>query len=285
MARDDEAPAALPKLLGGRYRPRRLAPDAAAENAATEQTSRGVPEAYAARDTVLDRDLELVRVPFGEARLAERDAYIDALKARTTVLAPALIAVHDAGSWDDDAFVVLEQVPSLSPLAEVVSSRHPSLEVGLRWAAALLEAASVLDAAALALEPAEWAAAGLDAYDVPRVRGLERAQPADASSREATVRALGALLERLAPGEVAAAEQGDRDRFVQLARDAASGSASLTSLRTAVGALRGVPEPERPLLHADVGPAGPHERRVLMAGIAVFVLAFVVLIVVLVAAR
>jgi len=158
----------LPHALG-RYRPRWEEPAPGAPE--------GSPRRMVARDTVLGKDVELARVAFGADRRIERDQAVESLRARTTVLAPALVAVHDAGDWDDDAFVLFEPVEAAVPIREAIATLEPPLLERLRWAVALADAALVLDRAELALSAEDWAATTADDYRVPRVPGLERPVP------------------------------------------------------------------------------------------------------------
>lgn len=277
MASDDETNAELPRLLAGRYRPRWRAPVPGA-----------APEARAslvARDTLLGRDLDLTRVALGAGRAAERDAQVAALRARTTVLSPALVAIHDAGEWQEDLFVATEAVEGSTPLeVALAATEAPSLAERLRWGLALAEAALAVDEVGLALEPGAWDETVIDAHRVPRVRGLDRAIERTEAARQATVAALGRLLARLVPeggAEVAVAAP-----LQAVADDAAEGRLTLEELRARLAALSGAPERARPLLaHIDADALARREARVLVLGLALFVMAFVVLVLALAALR
>lgn len=277
MARDDEKKPELPRLLGGRYKPRWKDPPAGSEPDAAPS--------LVARDTVVDRELDLRRLEHGPDRAAERDARVASLRARTTVLSPALVAVHDAGEWQDDAFLVTEQVQAPEAWKDVLAAvEPPSLAERLRWSVALVDAALAVDEAGLALEEEVWALSVLDAYRVPRVRGLERALERTEERRRATVKALGRLLATLVPegGEEAAS----REALREVSESATRGELSLEALRARVGSIAGAPERERPLLpNIDADTLRRREARVLYAGLAFFVLAFVALVVALTALR
>jgi len=274
----DAPPEPLPHTLG-RHRPR------------WEEPAPGAPEGTSrrmvARDTVLGRDLDLLRVPFGADRLPERDALIRTLQARTTVLSPALVAVHDAGEWENDAFVLLEPVQAPLPIAEAIASLDPPLVERLRWAVSLADAARVLDRAELALSAQDWAATSIDAYRVPRVRGLEGGVPASSDTRRATVLALADLIALLSP--VSATDLVDREvrhSLDGIARLARLGRLSIEQIHERLAPLVGPPEAERPLLpNVDPESLRRREAGLLVAGLGLFLLSFVVLIVVLASSR
>lgn len=281
MAREDEAKPELPRTLGGRYRPRWKDPPS------------GSPEdakpSLVARDTIVDRELDLVRVPFGADRAKERDALVSELKARTTVLAPSLVAVHDAGEWEDDAFVALEQVEAGRSLEDALAA-SPSLTARLGWAKAIADAAVVLEDAGLSLSASDWSDLVVDAYDSPRVRGLDRAVTASDATRTETLRAVAAILERLVDGagdaSADAVEREAAHTVEAVATSARRGEITLAGLRDRLAPVVGPREPERPLL-PNVDPASLQKRQaaVLIGGLLFFVLSFVVLIVVLTSLR
>ncbi len=270
--------APLPPTLG-RYRPRWEDPPPGSAD--------GTPARLRARDTVLGKDLDLSRITLGADRRAERDAMVASLRTRTTVLAPALVAVHDAGEWEDDVYVVVEPVEAGLPIGEAIEALQPSLAERLRWAVSLAEAARVLDRAGLALSAEDWAATSVDAYRVPRVRGLERAVPATDDTRRATVLALADLLALLSP--VSATDLVDREARHSLdgiARLARLGRMSIEQIHERLAPLVGGPEAERPLLpNVDPESLRRREAGLLVAGLGLFVLSFVVLIVVLASSR
>jgi hypothetical protein len=270
MARDDEKKPELPRLLGGRYRPRWKDPPAGSEP--------DTAPSLVARDTIVDRELDLWRLEHGPARAAERDARVASLRARTTVLSPSLVAVHDAGEWQDDAFLLMEQVQAPEAMTDALTAAEPpSLAERLRWGVALVDAALAVDKAGLALEDGAWDAVVIDGYRVPRVRGLDRATERTDERRSATVKALGRLLATLVPeGDE---ERASREALREISEATARGELSLEALRARVGALSGAPERERALLpNIDAETLKRREARVLYAGLAFFVLAFVVLV-------
>jgi hypothetical protein len=71
-----------------------------------------------------------------------------------------------------------------------------------------------------------------------------------------------------------------------VADDAAGGRLTLEELRARLAALSGAPERARPLLaHIDADALARREARVLVLGLALFVMAFVVLVLALAALR
>jgi hypothetical protein len=271
---DDRDRSELPRLLRGRYRPRWKEPPSGAPE--------GTPPSLVCEDTVLSRELDLVRVPFGGEQTEARDALVSALAARTTVLHPALVAVHDAGEWGDDAFVALEQVERATPLEEALPALEPSDR--LRAARDVLDAALVVERAGLALPADAWEHAVVDAYRALRVAGLDRATTSSDETRAQSVRACGALLARLA--DIDATDAPARalvDALRALARACEANEVDLSAARTRLAALVGPAEPERPLLpHVDPESQKRREASLLLLGLAFFLLAFGVLAVVLV---
>lgn len=274
MQHDDEAKLELPRTLGGRYRPRWKDPQPGAQEDAKPT--------LAARDTILDRELELVRVPFGADRAKERDALVSSLKARTTVLSPALVAVHDAGEWEDDAYVVNEPIESGRTIEDALATGElPSAAERLRWAKALVEAATLLDEARLSIAPSDWAQASIDAYHLPRVRGLDRAVPATDTTRATTLDALRDLFLRIAASPPDDAEARTAlESLVAAARDDREGL-TLAALRERLSPLVGPAELERPLIANVDGESIRRRQTVLVLGLALFVLSFLVMVVVL----
>ncbi len=278
MARDDEAKPELPRTLGGRYKPRwKDAPSGSPDDA---------KPSLVARDTIVDRELDLERVVFGPERASERDALVSELKARTTVLSPALVAVHDAGEWDDDAFVALEQVEAGRTIDDALTA-YPSIAERLRWAKALAEAAVAVDEAGVSLTRDDWAATVIDAYGLPRVRGLERATSATSETRDATLRALAEIFGRISPER--ASDLVEREALNVLgaaSHRARLGRGTLKDLRDRIAPLVGPPDAERPLL-PNVDPESLRRRQavLLVVGLTFFMLSFVVLVVVLVSSR
>jgi hypothetical protein len=270
MVRDDEKKPELPRLLGGRYRPRWKDPPAGSDPDAAPT--------LVARDTIVGRELDLSRLEQGPDRAAERDARVASLRARTTVLSPALVAVHDAGEWQDDAFVVMEQIEGPQAWTDALAAAEPpSLAERLRWCVALVDAALAVDEAGLALEDSVWEQIVLDAYRMPRVRGLDRATERTDERRRATVKALGRLLLTLVPG--GGEERAAAEALRELGELAARGEPSLDELRARLGSIAGAPERVRPLLPGiDLEGTKRREARALFAGLAFFVLAFVVLV-------
>lgn len=128
-----------------------------------------------ATDTIGERSAELVRVPFGVERAAEREAAIARWRGHTAVSHPALRAVLDGGPWEDDAFVAEEE------LAEPTSELTPWLgsadrAAKARVAAELLGAASTLAEKKLRLTTI---AVVVDAYGEPKLAGLRAAEDGD----------------------------------------------------------------------------------------------------------
>ncbi len=277
MTNDSRRSARLPALLAGRYRPRVVEPGSAEAD--------GEPS-LVAYDTVLGRDVALVRVGFGPERGEARDAFVQAMRARTSVLAPALVAIHDAGAWEDDAFLLLEEVRGAEPIEAALSDRAPPLERRLGWIEALIDAALALDRAGLALPQSDWASVALDAYGVPRVSGLDHAVEATAEARAEAVRALGLWIERLAPAATSDGYRDAGDALGALVDAAARGAVDLGELDRRWRALRGEDgASERPLLHVDAERLARRERVTLLFAIAGLVLAFGVLVLVLLLAR
>lgn len=280
MTHDRDEEAALPDLLARRYRRRRIAAPRGAERAAPE---------LVARDVVLDREFDLVRVEFGPERLEERDAFVSRTRARTTLLAPAFVAIHDAGGWADDAFVLLERVGQEEPLEVALASADVPRSTKERWLQTLLAGALVLDRAGLALTERDWASAALDGYGVPRVRGLERASEVTVEAQAATVRALAALVRALVGATSSAGYRGSSEGLEALLEDAEAGRVSLRELASRWEQLvpPGDAEPLRPLL-ASIAPDAPSpsgERPALVLGVGLLVLAFGVLVALLALAR
>lgn len=278
---EDEAKPELPRTLGGRYRPRWKDP--------VPGSPEGTKPSLVARDTVADHgELELARVPFGPDRAKERDALVSSLKARTTVLSPALVAVHDAGEWQDDAFVVNEQVEAPRSIEAALKGDAPTSSERLGWMRALADAALVVDEAGLSIDGQRWGQTSIDAYRNPRVRGLDEAVDATDQTRAATLEALGALLERLSPDAASddAADREARAAVSSIAKRAHEGAITLRELRDALSPLVGAADPERPLIaNVDAASLQKRQTRVLIAGLALFVLSFVVLVAVLASTR
>jgi hypothetical protein len=279
MAGDDERAERpeLPRSLANRYRPRWKEPPPGAPE--------GTKASLVARDTIVDRELDLARVPFGAARAAERDALVAGLKARTTVLHPSLVAIHDAGEWEDDAFVLTEQVERPVPLRDAIAgdAGAPSIAERLRWARALSEVAMVLDEAGLALPAEEWARTELDAYRSPRVTGLSRAVVATDASRRETSVALADLFALLRPEPVVdLVEREARAELDDVEARMRDGTLTLRQARDRLAGVVGPPDAERPLLpHVDPESLRRREASLLLVGLAFFLLSFVVLAIVL----
>lgn len=270
---DADMIAPLPQTLAGRYRPRWKDPPPGAPE--------GAAPSLVARDTRVDRELDLVRIRFGADRAEARDALVSALEARTTVLSPALVAVYDAGEWGDDAFVALEQLAGARSIDETLSAL-PSFAERLRWARGLADAAVAVDDAKLSLPASDWAEASIDAYASARVRGLERAEAASDVTRVETLHALGALLERLSSTTIGTlADRASQDALRLAARRARERQGTLRQLRDAIAPLTAAPEDERPLLpRIDSDSLRRHAVVVTL-----LTLAFLALIVVLATAR
>lgn len=209
--------AALPRTLG---RFGRLAPMA------------GDDARVAAVDGVVDRAVEIVRIPFGPSRRAERDARVALLRERTSVVHPAVRAVMDGGEWDDDAFAALELLFGERPLEAWLGEADDSARA--RVAAEILGAAAVLSDRGIALEGAP--AVVVDDYGQPKVLGLEHALASDPARAAATLEALAERAASAAPAAVAARIRGATTAparaaiAAELERSARSGaSSSLTA--------------------------------------------------------
>jgi hypothetical protein len=113
------------------------------------------------RQRAVDRDrgadVVVSRIAFGAARTEERDALVERARSLFAVSAPALIAVRDAGPWDDDAFVVEEAV---------VEPRSPAEALGDLDRREQALAARALAEGVARLHEAGWCIAALDASDV-----------------------------------------------------------------------------------------------------------------------
>jgi hypothetical protein len=250
----------LPRQLG-RVKPRWL--EKPSEDSETKT------KLLVGNDTVTGREVDMTRVPFGLERIVERDAFVDAMKARTAILVPSLIAVHDAGEWDVDAFVATERIEGLEPLAQRIASL--SIAERVRVAKGLAEAVATLEAHGLACTKGMLEEAELDPYRQVRLRALATAT-AGATEPE-VVEALRVWCERLAdvPGEVAAEDA----HTLHLLRAPFS---TVSELQAQLKRLS-PSEPETPLLHVAMSPEASRraQTRALLIGLTLFLLAFVVL--------
>jgi len=214
-------------------------------------------------DSMTGREVDVARVPFGLERITERDAFVDTMKARTAVTSPSLIAVHDAGEWDVDAFVATEYVEGLQPL----DVKLPELSTAERFhvARGLVRAVLAMDRAGLACTKAMIDGAEVDAYRQVRVRGLVEALEGP-HDEAACVVALHDACARVSTGE----------------------GAALAALRAPFESVRELSkrleahapeEAESPLLHITLSPEDSRraQTRALIMGLALFLLAFAVL--------
>lgn len=146
-------------------------------------------------DDVTEREVEIVRVPFGRDRRAERDAAVRRFRERTTVVHPAIRAVVDGGEWDDDAFVALDVLRGETPLAGWLASADGPARA--RAAAEILAGAAVLAARRLsfAVDPEIL----VEDSGQPKILGVERALEGDDARVAATEAELVELAATAAP--------------------------------------------------------------------------------------
>ena len=149
----------------------------------------------------------VTRAVFGPSRRADRDAFIERVRALWTVTAPALVLPIDSGEWDDDAYVVEERVEA--PFAALAVGLA-GLDAYERASAArnLAEAIAVLHAAGFVHGSLTSETVLLDGYRQPKVHAAVIATLADAESERAEDRTLRALLDEIAPGCVVSAAEG-----------------------------------------------------------------------------
>jgi hypothetical protein len=252
----------LPRQLG-RVKPRWL--EKASEGSDTDTKTK----LLVGTDTVTGREVDIARVPFGLERIVERDAFVDAMKARTAITVPSLVAVHDAGEWDVDAFVATDRIEGLDPLEQRIASL--SIAERVRVAKGLAEAVATLEAHGLACTKSMLDEAEMDPYRQVRLRALATAK-AGVTEPE-VVEALRAWCERLA--EVAGEVSAEDAHTLHLLR------APFTSVGELQAQLKRLSpsEPETPLLHVTMSPEASKraQNRVLVIGLTLFLLAFVVL--------
>lgn len=141
-------------------------------------------------DSVTDHEAEIVRLPFGPGRRVERDAHVARLRDRSTVVAPSIRSVLDAGEWgDDDVFVALELLRGETPLATWAETADGPEKA--RAAAEILAGAALAEERGLALGPEVV----VDDYGQPKILGLERDGEGDvAAARSKLLEAAAALL-------------------------------------------------------------------------------------------
>lgn len=145
-----------------------------------------------ARDRERGRDVVVTRVVFGADRKEERDAFVARVRSLYAVNSPALVAAFDAGTWDDDAFVVEDRVVEGQPIGTVeLDRRERSLA-----ARAIAEGIAVLHAAGWSLSAFDVV---IDAYRQPRIGIAREAVEASPESRENNVRELSNVVDSLAP--------------------------------------------------------------------------------------
>jgi hypothetical protein len=154
-------------------------------------------ERWNATDRDRGRDVTVTRVAFGPERRADRDAYVERMRALYTVNSPALIAVFDAGAWDDDAFVVEERVIEPQPLGAMeLDARENALA-----ARSIAEGVATLEDAGFSLSALDVV---IDAYRQPKIAVASDAEPATEASRARDHDQLAAVVESLLPGTPAA---------------------------------------------------------------------------------
>jgi len=216
---------ALPKTIG---RFGRLAPMA------------GEDTRIVATDGVVEREVEIVRLPFERARRAERDALLSLLRDRTSVVHPAVRAVMDAGEWDDDAFAALELLRGETPLETWLSGADAAARA--RAAAEILGAAAVLSERGIALE--EPPRIVVDDYGQPKVLGLEHARASEPARTAVTLESLVASAAFAAPAPFAVRIRGASTASARavvgadLERAAGSGARSSLAADAARGEAR-----------------------------------------------
>ncbi len=243
----------LPKQLG-RLKPRWV------EKASAESETK--TKLLVGTDTVTGREVDVARVAFGLERITERDAFVDAMKARTAITSPSLIAVHDAGEWDVDAFVATERIEGLEPLD--VKLTELSGPERFHVARGLVRAVMTMDAAGLACTKSMIDGAEVDPYRQVRVRGLVEAK--EGTHDAGCVSALRDACARLAVGD---------DEALSALREPFETLAELSKRLEA----HAPQEAESPLIHVALSPEDSRrvQTRALMIGLAFFLLAFVVL--------
>jgi hypothetical protein len=127
------------------------------------------------KDTVGERGAALRRVAYGVERAEAREAAIARWRSHATVTHPAIVAVLDAGPWEDDAFVAEEELAQPArPLAEWM--RDPDVPSRFRVAAELCGVASTLAQKKLRLLSLD---AVVDGYGQPKLLGLAAAEDGD----------------------------------------------------------------------------------------------------------
>ena len=213
-------------------------------------------------DTVTGREVDVARVAFGLERITERDAFVDAMKARTAITSPSLIAVHDAGEWDVDAFVATERIEGLAPID--VKLTELSGPERFHVARGLVRAVMAMDAAGLACTKPMIDGAEVDPYRQVRVRGLVEAR--EGTHDEGCVSALRDACARLAVGD---------DEALWALRASFETVAELSKRLEA----RAPQEAESPLLRVALSPAESRsvQTRALAIGLVLFLIAFAVL--------
>lgn len=251
---------ALPRQLG-RVKPRwveKTAPDSDTKTKLLVGT-----------DTVTGREVDIARVPFGIERIVERDAFVDAMKLRTAITTPCLVAVHDAGEWDVDAFVATERIEGLERLESKIADL--SVTERVRVARGLVEAVTTLDAHGLACTKSMLDAAELDPYRQVRVRGLEKA--VKGAMEPACLASLHTWCAQLA--------EKDGSVSAEDARILHALKAPAESVRDLEAQLKRLApeEPEAPLLHVTMSAEESKraQTRALLIGLGLFLLTFVVL--------
>ena len=164
-------------------------------------------ERWSATDRERGRDVVVTRVAFGPERRAERDAFVERVRALFSVTSPALVAALDAGAWEDDAFLVEEAVSEPQPLgAAELDAREKALA-----ARALAEGIAVLDAAGWSLPALDVV---VDAYRQPRIAIANDVERASVASRAAMLERLQTVTAELVPDAPRASSAAELARAI-----------------------------------------------------------------------
>ena len=165
----------------------------------------GALDAWRANDRDRGAPVTVTRVAFGPERRAERDDFVERVRALFAVTAPALITALDAGAWDDDAFVVEEAVVEPAALPEGVAA----LDARERALAArsLAEGFARLHEAGWSIDALAPRDVVIDAYRQPRLSMALRVVPASEATRRDDVERLRTIVSSwTSVGEAASAD-------------------------------------------------------------------------------
>ena len=162
---------------------------------------------FLAVDSASGASADVTRVRFGGTLRVERDEFVQRSRLLWAVTAPALVRVLDAGDWDDDAYVVEEQIAPptrslASSLARLDKHARASVATGVADAIAALHAGGFVHGD-LSLESIV-----LDGYGQPKLHVAVVATRATPDAQHAESRRLRALLDQIAPGVAAASSEG-----------------------------------------------------------------------------